>query len=348
MNGRAPRILIVGVDWLGDVIFSTPLIRALRKAYPGAFIAYSTPRRCARILRHESRLDAVIAYDERPFLLNVISNARFVRRLRKHRFDRALFLHRSWTRAFLTRLAGIPERVGYAYPKRDGLLTRRVSPDSDKKHRIDHYLGTLRAWNIPLDGRATEVSVTDGERERWRELKRQSGLGQRPYAVLHPGGNWDLKRWPLVNFRPVAEHLVRRGMNIAVIGTHRERPLATALKMKCDPGRLVSLCGQTDLGVLAALIEEGAIMISNDSGPAHLAAALKTPLVMIFGPTDPERTGPLPDPLVRVARENVGCEVPCYRQSCRSHRCMKELKPQKVIQAVEELLQKPNTRPQTL
>jgi len=335
------RILIVGIDWLGDVIFSTPVIRAMRKKYPNAFIAYSTASRCLDVLKNNPYLDELIAYDEKPFLLNIAGNARFVQRLRQLKFDEAWFLHRSSTRAFLTRVAGIPNRIGYAHTKRDWLLTQRQVMPRDVSHRIDIYLGLLRGSGIACDGREVDFFINDDDRTLWEKQKSRTPLADgRPYVVFHPGGNWDLKRWPIDSYRRLASFFKVKGIRVVVCGTAKEAALAGVLADSASPKDVVSLCGETSIRTLACLIEESLLIISNDSGPIHLAAALGTPLVGLFGPTSPEDTGPVSRGRAVLLQKRLGCEIPCYFEKCHHRVCLDRLSPEEVMEAAEGILTK--------
>src|SRR3990167_1783285 len=140
-----PRILIVNVHWLGDVLFSTPAIRALRKHLPAAHLACLVPSRCAPALRHNPYLNEVISYEDRRSLAAWVAAGNLIGKLRKRRFDQAVFFHRSKTQVFLAALAGIKERIGYSTPLKNRSLTRVYDAPSEKIHRIDYFLNLLRS-----------------------------------------------------------------------------------------------------------------------------------------------------------------------------------------------------------
>ena len=338
-NSRSPRILLVGPDWMGDVLFSTPLVRALRKAYPDAFLGYSTNSRCREVLEGNPYLDAILSYDEKPFLLNILENTRFISELRKLKFEKVLYLHRSTTRAFLGWCGGISERVGYARKKRDWLLTRQLTSPNRDVHRIDIYLGLLEALGVEPHGREMDYTVLPKDRTAWQTLQHETPLkDSRSYAVLHPGGNWELKRWPLDYFKELVHFFESRGLCVAVTGSISEKPLAEELLAHAKPGTVVSLCGKTSIRTLACLLEGSRIIVSNDSGPIHLTAALGVPLVGVFGPTDLELTGPISRGPMILKQHRLGCEIPCYFDRCHHRVCMENLKPQDVMAACEEIL----------
>lgn len=333
-----PRILIVGVDWLGDVIFSTPLIRALRRRFPDAFIAYSTAGRSADVLKGNPYLDAVVRYDERLFFPGVAANWAFAAKLKSLRFDTALFLHRSATRAFFASLGGIRRRVGAATGKNRIFLTETFEPRPGG-HRIDRYLRLLEPMNAPADGREVDYFVDDDDRAALRAVLRGLPIdGARRYAVIHPGGNWGLKRWPAEAFASVGAYLIGRGFNVAVCGAGNEVELADSIIARLDRTRAVSLAGKTSLRILGALIEKARVLVSNDSGPIHLAAGLGTPILGVFGPTAPEETGPVSRGPARIVSSRIGCRLPCYFEDCRHRVCLDGLGAGRVIEELEGLL----------
>jgi lipopolysaccharide heptosyltransferase II len=334
---RPPRIWVVGVDWLGDVIFSTPLLRAIKKRYPKCYLAYSAPTRCAEILEGNPYVDEIIPYEESVFLKDIFKNTIFVQKLRKSKFDIALFLHRSVTRAFLAWCAGIPQRTGFSTLKRHWILTERLSAPGPQTHRTLRYLRTLGSLEIPPDGSHVEVHVTADGRREWERLKHESPLGEQAhFAVLHPGGNWALKRWPLERFAQTVRVLEKRGIWTVICGQAKEAALSKKLMQLANSSKTVSFCGKTSLKALVAMIGESRFVISNDSGPLHIAAGLSRPLIGLFGPTVPQQTGPLSKGPVTVLQNKVGCELPCYFSTCHHHSCMESLSPESVNSAVDQ------------
>ena len=334
-----PRILIVGVDWLGDVIFSTPLIRALRRRFPGAFLAYSTAGRCVDVLKGNPHLNAVLKYDEKLFVPGIAANAAFAGKLRELRFDTALFLHRSATRAFLTVVAGIRRRIGMgSLLKRRPYLTDCLE-DRAGGHRIDRYLRVLEPLGVSPEGREVDYFVDEGDRAALAGVLRSTPLeGSRRIAVIHPGGNWDMKRWPAEAFAELGRHLIQRNFDVAVSGGAGDVALADSITGRLDRTRAVSLAGKTSLRTLGALLEKAQVLVSNDSGPIHIAAGIGTPIVGVFGPTAPEETGPVSRGPVRIVHQKIGCRLACYFEDCHHRACLDTLGPDRVIAELEKIL----------
>ena len=165
MQMERKRILIFNVNWVGDVLFSTAVIRNIRYNYPDAFIACCIPSRCYQVLKGNPHLDEIIIFDDHDRHRSLLSRLRFVRLLRFKRFDIVYLLHRSFSRAFLCWLAGIPQRVGYYTKKRGFLLTKKIPPlrDRDAVHRIDYYLMVIEQAGLRVEDRYPDFLVGEDD-----------------------------------------------------------------------------------------------------------------------------------------------------------------------------------------
>ena len=174
-----PKILIVGVNWLGDVLFLTPAIRALKAHFPEACFACAVPARCAGLLQNNPYLSEVIEWDDKIFLWTPFKFFSTLRRIKKRRFNSVIFFHRSKTKAFMAWLAGIRRRAGYEAPFQD-------------LHRTDHFLNLIKKMGVPPAGRTPDFFIKKGTEEELRGLLLEKGvaLGE-PYIVVHAGGNWE-------------------------------------------------------------------------------------------------------------------------------------------------------------
>jgi lipopolysaccharide heptosyltransferase II len=336
----AGRILIVNQNWMGDVLFSTPALRAIRKNFPQSFISCLVPDRAAEVLRHNPHLNEVLIYDERASPTSFYKSARLWLRIRRRNFDSVFFFHRSRSKTFLAMLAGIPERIGFALPGRRRFLTMRVPYPSGETHKTDVLLHLVQFAGIRADGRELDFQVTSEEKRSLQKKLMDEGLGPNDlYAVLHAGGNWSLKRWPIEYFiRWTGLFLKETGWKVVICGTASEEELARQITARYPGGNVISLCGKTTLGELAALMDRAKFLISNDSGPIHLAASQRVRLLGLYGPTTETLTGPISAAQVRVLRKDVGCEVPCYFRDCDHRVCMELLSPEEVFEHTRELI----------
>ncbi|NQT46806.1 MAG: lipopolysaccharide heptosyltransferase II [Candidatus Omnitrophica bacterium] len=333
------RILIVNVNWVGDVLFSTPFIKAIRRRFPDAYIACMVVPRCVPMVEGSPDLDEVVLYDEDGIHASPSGKIRFILSLRKKRFDTAYLLHRSFTRTLLSLLAGIHKRIGYYTRKRFLLLTKTVEPPTEEVHKIDYFLKIAQAEGIKADDKHYEFFISEEDGRYAQELLSNKGiLPDEKFVVLNPGGNWDLKRWPKENFASVADGLIKKlGYKVIITGAAKDLSLANSIVSLCE-NKPIILCGVTTLKQVGAVMKKASLVISGDSGPMHISAAIGTPTIAIFGPTSPDITGPRGKGPLRLLRGKIECEVPCYNLTCTDNRCMSAIKPADVLIAAEELL----------
>ncbi len=350
MKNKMERILIVNVNWRGDVLFSTPFIRALRKNYPGSFIACLVVPRCHEILVNNPYLNELIVYDEDSIHKGISGKLKFISELRKRNFDTVFLLHRSFTRRLLTFLAGIPQRIGYDSKKRGFLLTQKVKPPQKDIHRIDYFLNLARAVGIRTENKCYEFFISSKDCEYADSWLAKQGIGKEDFlAVINPGGNWLLKRWPKRNFAQLADKLVTKyGAKIVISGAAKDAPLAQEITASMSKEAVIS-CGQTTLRQLGGILRRANLVISNDSGPMHIALAAKcigeenaptlasgnSKVIALFGPTSYKITGPLKKERCIILHKALGCVIPCYNLGCPDNRCMKVISVEDVLNKIK-------------
>lgn len=320
------RILIFNVNWRGDVLFSTPAIRAIRKRYPDAHLACAVPPRCKEILLGNPDLDEIIIYDENGLHKDLIGKLRFVLTIKRKRFDQSFLFHRSFTRALLIYLTGIPERIGYSTKRRGILLTTKIPTPNESLHKIEYFLGIVRAKGIEAESKCCEFHISSEARNFARQFLMNHGVADSDFlAVLNPGGNWDPKRWPVERYAELGDELVEKySAKILITGAVKDEMLVDNI-VRLMRQKPISSCGKTDLMQLGALLERANLVISGDSGPMHMAVAIGTRVIALFGPTSPRITGPYGRGDYTVIWKDVGCEVPCYELACKDNRCMKAI-----------------------
>ncbi|MFA5144202.1 MAG: lipopolysaccharide heptosyltransferase II [Candidatus Omnitrophota bacterium] len=321
------RILIVNVNWIGDTLFSTPFIRAVRDAYPDSYIACLLHPRCAEMLELNPRLDEIIIYDEEGAHRSLLGKLRLIIALRKKRFDTAYLLHRSFTKALITFLAGIRERIGYPTKKRAALLTKVVETPLEEEHKVEYFLNIARACGMVPKSISYEFFIDEAHRRNVEVLLRASGISEKDrIVVLCPGGNWDPKRWPKENFAALADKLVELyGVKIVISGAKKDVKLAGEIKSIMKSPAVVT-AGATTLKELGALFSKAALVIANDTGPMHLAIAMRARTIGLFGPTASALTGPYGEGNYKVISKNDMCDIPCYDLTCTDNRCMAAIK----------------------
>lgn len=329
------RILIVNVNWLGDTLFATPFIRAIKEHYPGSYIAVFTHSRCREILDGNPHIDEVIVYDEKGQHKHLLGRLSIVSQLKSKNFDTAFILRRSLSRTLLLCLSKIPERIGYATKKSGFLLTKKIPLPPKDLHRVEHFLGLARAVGIEPKSKNYEFFISEDDKKKARDVLKQGRIrDDSDFIVINAGGNWDLKRWPAEDFARLGDEIFNGlGTKVVLSGAEKDMKLCKYIRglMKTKP---VLLCGKTDLKTLGAVFQRAKLVISNDSGPMHIAVGVKTPVIALFGPTSPRVTGPYGDGKFKILQNEVDCEVPCYKLSCKDNRCMKAIKVEDVLKLI--------------
>lgn len=353
---RVRRILVVRVDLIGDAVLSLPAVRALRRAYPRAEIDMLVSPPVAGVLAGHPDLSRVVIWNphvwRRPAELLRLRNwheaAAIITRLRTPRYDLCVSISGDWG-SVLARLSGARRRVGYASEAYTGFMTDPVPGGRyiQRKHEVEYVLELARAAGgiIVADEMLPMLHVTPaGEAGARRALERAGvALEGRPLVVLHAGAqNGQAKRWPPIHWAALADRLVSEcGAQIVLTGAAGDAPLTAAIRRRMRRP-VYDLTGQTSLPELVALLARCDLLVSGDSGPLHMACAVGTPVVGLYGPTDPVISGPLaPDAIV--LRREIWCG-PCYDASatadCRFHNpvCMKQLLPAAVLEAARRQL----------
>ncbi|MDP2939242.1 MAG: lipopolysaccharide heptosyltransferase II [Candidatus Omnitrophota bacterium] len=332
------KILIVEVNWLGDVLFTTPAIKAIKKAYPNCHLACMILPRVREVLEGNPNVDELIIFDEKGKHLRIAPRIKFILELRRKRFDIVFLFHRSLTRTLITFFAGIPKRVGYATRKRGFLLTKRIPQPPEGMHRSDSFSNIAESFGIIVKDRNYEFFVSEKSRFFIREFLEKEGISPHDFlVVINPGANWSLKRWPKENFAEVSDRLIEYfNAKIVISGGDKDIDLAIDISnmMKAKP---IILTGKTTFKQLGALIERANLVISADSGPMHLAAAVGKNLIALFGPTDPKITGPRGKANTIIMQKDVSCKIPCYELDCRDNLCMEAISVEDVLLEVRKI-----------
>lgn len=323
------RILIIKPSALGDVVHTLPVLNLLRRRWPTAHIAWLVNRAFASILEGHPQVDQVITFDRRRFGAGwwnpaaALGLRKFLRDLSNSKFDLAIDLQGLFRSGWMTRHTRAPVRVGFSNAREWAHLfyTHRVSPPPASQHAVDRYLRVCQF--LGCDGPIEfNFHVTEADRCSVAQMLPRDVR----YAVLLPGTNWPTKRWPVENFAAAVGPLKERyGLATVVAGGDDVRSLAGQI-----PGA-IDLTGRTNLRELVALLEGASLVIANDSGPMHIAAALGRPLVTLFGPTNPDRTGPY-QRMDTVLRLDLPCS-PCYSRRCSHQSCLRWLDEEAALDA---------------
>jgi heptosyltransferase I len=339
------RILLIKLSALGDVIQTLPTLEALREAYPRAEITWLVEEAAAPLLADHPALDVLLVSRRRSWLAawrqkEPLANAwqefrSLVQSLRRRPYDLVIDLQGLLKSAFWTFLARSPRKVGFDRTREYSYLTltERLPPYNPDEHAVQRYLRLaqhLGAAGEPVRFRLSlPVEAGKNLESLWLE---KSG----PLIVMHPGTRWPTKHWPPESFASLADSLIgERRAKVVFTGSPADRALISHIRsLMTLPA--VDLSGRTDLKALARLFYQAEVAVTTDTGPMHLAAAVGTPVVAVFGPTAPWRTGPF-GPQHRVVRTDLSCS-PCFRRQCPNPKCLTDLGVPEVLAAVNDLL----------
>jgi heptosyltransferase-2 len=320
------RVLVRAPNWVGDVVLSLPALRDARRAFSGARLEVLARPWVADLYRALPEVDAVRESGGHRADVASLRGA----------FDLALLLPNSFASALVVWRAGIPERWGYATDGRGLLLTRRARvPEAGGRSQVYYYRAMLEALGVPTEGRPDSSLRCPDE---WSARAREALGDEGPWIGVNAGAFFgSAKRWLPERFAAAADMVARRlDARVVLVGGSRERPLADAVAEGITaPVRV--LCGETTLAELVGVLSRLRLLLTNDSGPMHVAAALGVPLVAVFGSTDWRETAPL-SPTARVLREETEC-APCLLRECPvDHRCMTRVRVDRVAAAALELV----------
>jgi lipopolysaccharide heptosyltransferase II len=349
------RILLVRLRLIGDVVFTTPLLRGLRRRYPDAHIAYVVEPAAAPVVNGNPHINEVIVAPRIRGVARIAADLSLARKLRRRRFDVAIDLHGGPRSAWLTWGSGAPMRIGYTIPGRAWMYTHcvRRSPDLAPRHSVLtqwDLLGPLGISGCDPARDAVEMAPDAGAVARLDERLRATRIGpEHPLIVMHVSAGNAFRRWPLDSFRDVVVALARNDPARRIILTagpsDSEAARRVAAAARDELGALaacVADIGELDLPELRALVARAAVYIGGDSGPVHIAATTATPIVELLGPTLPERSRPWRDARWYSETIDVGtlpCR-PCRQRQCVTgdYRCLTAITPERVTDAAERAM----------
>ncbi len=340
---KAQRILLARTDRLGDVVLSTPVIKHMRKLFPDAYIAFMVRPQNRDVVANNPYLDEIIVYDKYGREKSFWKTFKFALSLKEKKFDLAIALHPTNRVHIMLFLAGVPVRIGYDR-KMGYLLTKRVAHLKQKgdKHEVDYNFDLLKEAGFDAEGadRMPLIATNENEKRLVDSVLRDRSLRDGMIA-LHAGASCPSKRWPAERFAEVADMLADKyGFQIVLVGGDEtsvfSKEVAGAMKNKA-----VDLTGIFLVGELAEFLSRVRLFISNDSGPVHVAVAVGTPVVVIFGRQErglsPKRWRPLGENDI-VLHKGSECEI-CRAHNCdKDFKCLKAVTTDEVREAAEKLL----------
>ncbi len=346
------RIVVRGTNWVGDAVMTIPALRELRQLFPDARITLATRTWAQELFAEADFLDNVLVYDR----LGLGSVFGQVREWRARNYDLAVLFQNAFEAALIPALARVPYRIGYATESRSFLLTHPLPlPEwRSSKHEVFYYLNIVAALERILSGKERRLEdyqpdigmqLSNQRRSAGADLLASRGVNRdRPVVALCPGSiNSRAKRWPAERFATLADLLVEAGSQVVLIGSTGELEVSNQVveHMRHQP---IVLTGSTTLSEAVEILATTDLLITNDTGPAHIAAALGRPTLVIFGPTNPVTTQPFSSN-AEVVRHPPDC-APCMLRDCPiDHRCMTAITPEELFSRAQAIL---SSRPNML
>jgi heptosyltransferase-2 len=339
------KILVRGTNWVGDAVMTIPAIGELRRIFPGAEITLFTRSWAEGIFRDADFIDKILTFDK--------SNAKIkdalaqAANLRRENFDLAVLFPNSFETALVARLARIPRRFGYAKESRSFLLTDAVPMPvwKNERHEVFYYLNLVNEIEKAYFNRQTvsetappiDLAVSGERRAAARRILAENGveLSKKTVALGVGSTNSRAKRWQTESFAQLNDLLQNDlGANVILVGAQDEIEVSNEVFAKSAKKPII-LTGKTELAEAVAVLSEVDLLVSNDMGLAHIAPAVATKTLVIFGPTNERTTQPVGSEIIR---KNVDC-APCMLRDCPiDHRCMTRISPDEVFEKAKEML----------
>lgn len=341
---KVKKVLIIRPGAIGDVLLTTPFIRALRKALPGAVIDYVAAPFPAKILEGNPYLSNVIVFDKNKyknanFIVKSVNDLKFYSSLAKNKYDLVFDLFGNLRSALMAFLSGARYRAGFTFRVRKHLYNIKVKPAQNPMYNAHYHTQLLAAIGIPEDGESLDFIIPQEEKDKAAEFIgaiKSSG----PVIGLNPSGTWPTKRWPEEKFGRLAELILKgiKGSAVAVLWGPGEKYMAEKVMRNCGSKQGIMIAPETDLKGLAALIGQMDVLVTNDGAPKHIAVAMKTPAVTIFGPTNSVSWNPSGSADYPAVVSALDC-APCDKTQCpeRDIECMKKISEDEVFESVKKL-----------
>ena len=322
LSNETRKILVIKWSALGDIVLVVPSLRAIRKFFPRAEIHLLIKKEYKGLLSSLNLVDKFIDFKKSKWRT-------LIPELKKEKFDLSIDFQNTWRSHLLAFFGKVKNKLGYQKKGGRFLLNIAVAEPKGVKNPIEHQAYLLSKIAINLDNFELECDVPSYTSLRFNK----------PYIAIAPGAGkgWDTKCWGELSFARLADGLIEKlKYSVVFLGEEREKEKIELIK-KVMKEKAENLTGRTDLIQLAGIIKESSLFITHDTGPMHLAQALKVPTIALFGPTDPNRHT-IPSESLFVVRRNLPCQ-PCYHRKCSHQKCMQLIEVEEVLKKITQILE---------
>ncbi|MBN1102128.1 MAG: lipopolysaccharide heptosyltransferase II [Deltaproteobacteria bacterium] len=346
-TGNPRSILIIKLSAIGDVVHTLPLLEVLRKNFPDARIDWLVEEEAAQIIEGHEGLDRMLVSGRKSWQKRLLRKDRrsealreilqFLRGLRSLEYDLVIDMQGLFKSGLLTGLSRGRRKIGFTWAREGSTLFLTALPyfvDQYRQHAIERYLKTADILGCRVGTWQGRIPVRKSDEDRVLSLLQKNHLAVKDFVAVNPMARWRTKLWEPWKFARLAERVREDlGLDVVFTGGAADRPAIEEIrgKMRVETLNLAGLTGLKELAFLYTLCR---VLITTDTGPMHIAAAMNCPVVALFGPTAPWRTGPYGDGH-RVIREGMDCS-PCFKKKCSHVSCMKGIKVDRVFDAVRE------------
>lgn len=338
------NILIIKPSSLGDVIHALPVLRVLKNKFPEARISWIINKELSELIEGSPYIDEIFLFHRKRWYnwlnlpVNLIDFTKFIFRIRKRRFDTVIDLQGLMRSGIISFLSGSSCRIGFENARELSpfFYTDKILLPDKKIHSVERYIYTAKSLGADDTERDFTIRISDEDIESVENFLKEKGVGDtKRIVVVNPWARWETKCWPIQNFLSLIERLRKEGLlPILISGNEFKEDTEELIKRFSEPP--IAFLGQP-LKRLTALLKRSHLLVTNDSGPMHIAAAVNTPVVALFGPTDPLLTGPYGNGHI-VIQKNMDC-APCLERDCsQQHECMERITVDDVMGAVRKKL----------
>lgn len=331
-HSKIKNILVIKPRAIGDVLLSTSVLPNLRKTFPDAQIDFLVEGFAATVLDHNPFIDNVLTFDTKSQ-----GSLSIITRVKRNRYDLIIDLFANPRTAVITMFSGAKFKVGYPFKWRRFAYNILVTPRKDEHHNVEFNLDALRRIDIPVHTTRPLFFLSHESVYFANEFLERHNLSKNKFITINVGGGWEIKRWKMDKFIQLCQTIRERlHLQIVVLYGPSEAPDAERI----STGANVILAPQTSLHEMGAIMKESLLLVTNDSGPMHIAAALDVPTLAIFGPTNPRAQGPYGNISEIVRNEKLDC-LECNLTKCPiGNPCMKELDAETAFHKLLELVSK--------
>ena len=327
------KILVIDLLYMGDLIFATPFFRQLRENYPESEIDIIVNANFYDLVKDNPYFDNIIPYDKN---WSIKESYKFAKEINKENYDLGINIHGNWRTIILMYLISPNYNIGYGGDGKSLFLDKTIETDDDL-HMVEIYLQFLEKMGLKrFEDDSIELKVNEKAEKDMKEFlakkyKEKNLTNDKMLITLNTGGTWPTKRWPKFKFAKLADEIINNEKMVMFIGGPSDKKRVEDILSIMENDRVINANGETNLKELAALVKKSDLVISNDSGPVHVAAAVGTKTITIFGPSDENKYRPY-GKIHEIVKTEIDCR-PCGEHECPlgHHNCMEKIEVQDVM-----------------